>query len=482
MEIDSSALTETQKQKVQKLVQLLDVLQKSKDHHQREDALTLINNLLSGSDATQLLNTKEVKPYLFEGLKHLQTDVGRLALIAFMKCAENPNSLGIMDDQNVLNVFLETVKSSNIGIADQIAEIFKKISIHSNGLRILFHNNSVSEFKKLISSNETVKFRILDLFASVSSISKEAFQYCESNSFLQEIVSTVETSEVLQQLNGIELLQKVVASHEGVLFLEKTNTFARLVSILNAEDPLISLIRPRIINFFGNLAVRGEFQAGYIDKLNLLPVLKKILDEGSQEEQGSVIASLGQIGSNAVGLVLLSKNQTLIEDYLHYINVETDLRIGLLHSLAFLLKTIAKIPNFNSSTILQPLLENIKDRKGRHGAISMIIMPLLRQPFTELRYASLDFISALVLHRFGLQMMLQYPGFYEHITNRSAEETKTGKEWQYTIIQNMVLTIEHNQDIIERSKWNELSRYLKDGVFYIKAESRPEYATKEGGS
>ena len=57
-------------------------------------------------------------------------------------------------------------------------------------------------------------------------------------------------------------------------------------------------------------------------------------------------------------------------------------------------------------------------------------------------------------------------GFYEMITNRSFEDTKVGKEWQYTIIQNMVQTLSTFPQLDNQNqKRNDLVRYLKGGTF-----------------
>jgi hypothetical protein len=70
----------------------------------------------------------------------------------------------------------------------------------------------ISQLKKGVNISETVKFRVFDLFASISAISLEAFQLCETNGCLQEIVATIQSDDFLQQLNVIELLDKVKIS------------------------------------------------------------------------------------------------------------------------------------------------------------------------------------------------------------------------------------------------------------------------------
>lgn len=62
--------------------------------------------------------------------------------------------------------------------------------------------------------NESVKFRILDTIATISSYSPEVFKLCESNGFLNDIVNELDTQDVLIKLNVIELLDKVLFFEE----------------------------------------------------------------------------------------------------------------------------------------------------------------------------------------------------------------------------------------------------------------------------
>jgi hypothetical protein len=123
----------------------------------------------------------------------------------------------------------------------------------------------ISQLKKGMNINETVKFRVFDLFASISALSLEAFQLCETNGCLQDIVAAIQSDDVLQQLNVIELLEKVqissykltnkiISTHEGSSFLEHGGTLQKLANIISSEDPLVVLLVPRVILFMGTLA------------------------------------------------------------------------------------------------------------------------------------------------------------------------------------------------------------------------------------
>ena len=60
--------------------------------------------------------------------------------------------------------------------------------------------------------------------------------------------------------------------------------------------------------------------------------------------------------------------------------------------------------------------------------------------------------------------------------NRSTEGEKLGKEWKFTVIQTMVGTLTKNTSLIDSTRLRELQLYLKQGIFYVKAENKLEVA------
>jgi len=167
---------------------------------------------------------------------------------------------------------------------------------------------------------------------------------------------------------------------------------------------------PRIIKFFGQLALKGDFEVSLIEKNNCLIGIKKAL-EGKFEEQESAITSIGQIGSLPSGLILIS-NANLINHYVDFLNKEGDLRICSFHSIAFLLTNIIK---FDKTQQIQKLLQNLVleiPTRRTIQTIVHIVMPLFSNPFPDLRYSLFDCLNGLSYHDWGLKEELNYPGFF----------------------------------------------------------------------
>jgi len=476
MDIEQPIVTDTQKQKISKIVQLLGTIQNARTSDEADDAMILINNMLNGNDALILLNSKEIKPFLYEGLKHLGSDVGRLALLAFQKCAEDPQSISVLDDQLVLDTFVETIKSGTVAAADRVVSIFKKMANFPAGLKILFHTSQISSFKKLLQANETVKFRILDMFCSIAVLSNDAFEYCRSSSFLQDIISTVASEDVLQLMNGIELVERLLLTEKGVLFLETSGTLAQLFKDLKANDPFL---KPRIISFFGQFSSQGGKSIEFIKENKLLPILLDSLLEGSYEAKAASIVAISRIASTLEGLKTIFSDGKLMAEYLDFVNDTTDLQHAFLHSFADAMHNQAKNSSTESEQLWQNICGHFKNRQGAVEPVLKIVVPYIRQPIVERKFAVFDLLSALAEYKFGVVALMEYPGLYEHVTNREVENSKLGKEWQYSIVQKMVKTIEKNPDVVSRHVYNELMQYLKGGVFYVKGTSVAEIATRD---
>jgi len=141
-------------------------------------------------------------------------------------------------------------------------------------------------------------------------------------------------------------------------------------------------------------------------------------------------------------------------------------------------KKISKVSTPEADSLLQTLLQEIPS-KGTKKHLLPLIMTMMNQPFSELRYAVYDVLTGLASSLWGVEKELQYPGFYEWLTNRKSEDTKAGKEWKYTIVQVIVQTLKTTtQQLLDKPKFNELLRYLKSGVFWVDAEATLEIKTQ----
>lgn len=262
------------------------------------------------------------------------------------------------------------------------------------------------------------------------------------------------------------------------MYLQEHNVFSTLVSLINSDDPLASFLQPRVIRFFGSLSTKGDIGITIIEKNNVLQILNKIFESSSKDSKDAILTAIGYIGGSERGILLVNSSN-IWNEYTYHLFMEDELRIVALHSLGHLLVNLSK-QNVSSSTMemVRKLVMNFPSRFGGFTNIVDVVMPLLKTPFPELRNASFDVLNGLSSFVWGVQILMNYPGYFEYITNRGTETTKGGKEWKWTIIQSTVKTVEKDHTALDITRFKELELYVKLGAFYFKAENQVEVGEK----
>ena len=103
------------------------------------------------------------------------------------------------------------------------------------------------------------------------------------------------------------------------------------------------------------------------------------------------------------------------------------------------------------------------------GFIS-VAMTIAKQPFPDLRYASLSFLLSVSRWKWGQKEMKGCPGFVEYLLDRKTEGDKKGKEMKYDIIRTMAES-PYCEETMEGPVYLKLKQYVREGPFYVVTES-----------
>jgi len=98
-----------------------------------------------------------------------------------------------------------------------------------------------------------------------------------------------------------------------------------------------------------------------------------------------------------------------------------------------------------------------------------------KQTLEELRIVSFAIMQKMALHPWGQTEMTISREFIDYILNRSTETTKLGKEWKFMIIQTLVKA-PNAENIISSNIFDRLTRYLREGPFYMRNEAAVAFA------
>ena len=99
-----------------------------------------------------------------------------------------------------------------------------------------------------------------------------------------------------------------------------------------------------------------------------------------------------------------------------------------------------------------------------------VAMAIAKQPFPDLRYASLGFLLSVSRWGWGQREMGACPGFVEYLLDRKTESEKKGKEMKYEIIRTMAESSDC-EEIMGGPLYLKLKEYVSEGPFYVFTES-----------
>lgn len=93
------------------------------------------------------------------------------------------------------------------------------------------------------------------------------------------------------------------------------------------------------------------------------------------------------------------------------------------------------------------------------------VLDYCRNPFPDIRFASIKLLSAICNHNWGIQALIDTAGFVEHLLDRRVDFDKEVKQEKFLLIR--VLS---NSGKFDASTAAELKRYVNEGAFYVTGE------------
>jgi len=283
------------------------------------------------------------------------------------------------------------------------------------------------------------------------------------------------STDLLHKMAVIELIDKIAQSKHGAPNVLQSGTLDSLkATLLDKEDPGFSLLVGSTLQLFSTLARNGypDVVVGFFD------TIREFLNSNDQTCVERAISLIGALGSTVPGISALLSNKPLLKEWFEYMGSTVALyRLSLLHALAELLTC----PDHELTLEVYKIEDCGWDGKSS-GEVMQSLTKYLDQPFNELRYAVFSVIKSLVLHPWGVKSVFALPTFIGFLVNRNSETTKVGKEWKFAVIQTVVenQATNHADQVLGDDAFSHLSRYLTEGVFYVRAEQATSIASRSG--
>lgn len=404
-------------------------------------------------------------------------DVVRSLVLHEIFCiVSNPQKLPLLlKDVNLLVAVINRIGDDNLVVANCAMRIMKEIGKNPNGLQILYTGELLRSFARLLVKNDTISFRIYEIVVDVAKSSKEGLEASAQSGFLNSLFDVLENEDILLQINALEILTELALTEEGLNYLEQQEVIRKFVQKITQanENPLSNLLIPGLMKFFGNVARYwpNEIFSKYPI---VVSALFEVIESGDQTILGVALDTLGHVSTRVEGKYALQALGDAMPCALKKIadiiqRMPTALRIRGLNNLALILD-VQKTEQDNRILSLTKSWFNsmCDDPMG-------MILALCRQPFADIRQASLEVMAVVASQVWGQEYISSYPGLVEFLLDRNVESFKECKEAKYAIVKQLA---EAEQDVFDANIMQRFVEFVTQGPHYV--ETNTEVAV-EGG-
>lgn len=188
---------------------------------------------------------QQYKQPLILGILHQITCVRELSLSRLIAAI---NSNYVQPVKDFINVLVnQGIPNDHLNVASFAIKSLTAIArCDNNGLNFIFDEDVISDIQKLDWNNDTLRFRIYELFIMILSISHQAMTLSINTGILNKMIHELESHDPLLRMNCIELLIQLQQASSGWTFLQNFNVLHTLNNLLvNAiKDPLSSFTVP----------------------------------------------------------------------------------------------------------------------------------------------------------------------------------------------------------------------------------------------
>ncbi|XP_027470809.1 26S proteasome non-ATPase regulatory subunit 5 isoform X2 [Zalophus californianus] len=350
----------------------------------------------------------------------------------------------------------------------QAIKSLSRISLTQAGLEALFESNLLDDLKRVMKTNDIVRYRVYELIVEISSVSPESLTYCTTSGLVTQLLRELTGEDVLVRATCIEMVTSLAYTHHGRQYLAQEGVIDQISNIIVGadSDPFSSFYLPGFVKFFGNLAIMDSPQ----QICERYPVFVEKVFEMTESQDptmiGVAVDTIGILGSNVEGKQVLQKTGTRFERLLMKIgyqakNASTELKIRCLDSISSIFYILPE----------QQTDDLLRMTESWFSSLSRDPLELFRgisnQPFPELHCAALKVFTAIANQPWAQKLMFNSPGFVEYVMDRSVEHDKASKDAKYELVKALANS-KTIAEIFGNPNYLRLRTYLSEGPYYVK--------------
>lgn len=398
-----------------------------------------------------------------QGLNHPSEAVREFCLRQVDRCVQTFSGLiTVIESSDLLNFVIRSLSDSNMGCAKVACSILVCIGKYPDGLALLLDKTHQAEFEELMIKNDTVRFRVYDLFVKIVECNPGVFS--QLRPLFNKMANEINSDDVLLQMNCVELLTDVISiGKSGFNLPEECGVSKKLYDILKSPEsnPLSSLLIPVTIKFFGFLSAKEPHFV-----LERYPMFFDFIFNCIISNDHSLTAisldTIGTIGLSNDGLRVLfqteSRHNILAKIGSCLQSSEEQLKTHCLDCLASLFT--------HDNTSDKNILDLIHILYSKLAANPLdLLFTVLKQPFHDVRRSSFRTFHSLVGYQWMLEDMKNIPGFVEYLLDRRTENEKECQELKYEVVKKMSIS-PYITSVFDKPSVLKLKQFVREGPFY----------------
>ncbi|KAG5670347.1 hypothetical protein PVAND_000621 [Polypedilum vanderplanki] len=392
--------------------------------------------------------------------------------IAIRKLQKDCNEISKFVPKSTILLIINCLKSPQVQIGPPSIELLENFLSNEflDDADIKRELNSCTEVNQ-----SEIKCRIYDVAVALAS---KGFSYFEKTRFiLEKIINELNTndSDILLQMNLLEILQGLCAQDYGLNYLEEKGVLqnlARKIQTLN-ENPLISLLIPSLMKFFSTVA------SAFPQKIynNYSPLIDLLFECLMNDEDSTLFyAALDTLGSiTKYDDGKRSMDATFGEQICHVLskiyqsitNYPSEIKVRAFQCLENVFYTDDNEPiNNQIAYISRKWLQSIFATPNSFSTL----LNYCNMPFDDILLSAFSFLKSIVKHEFGQKKVAETGGFFEFLLNRKPGTIFEVKQKRYEVIEILAKSNEFNANQIAL-----FNKYVREGPNFVEPMSQIDF-------
>lgn len=440
-------------------------------------------------------------PYARSGLEANSPSTRRMTCLGVSKLLErfgdNEVAVEALLANDLVLPLLKAITDGDANVASAVAEAVQNLAKTSLGIDLLFTGKGTVAghlMELALHGSSLVRIRIFSVIAFLFKHSKQAVPAIKESGILGVLELELSNgSDVLAQMNALELLHEIAVTPDGARFLTDGGLLQQLVSIMgsNRVDALVRsqsiMIGARLISPEGPLSSLVSKEDG-LKIVKIIDTFLRTLEGSESREMEAAIDALGRIGMSKLGAELLFQSSPPVAQHIVQVaftrkgGSEQLVGIHALASVAGSERTEGPVLSEQAEVSLKDLIFTELERLSK-WSLSDLVHWLLEQAY-EMRLAAYRLIVPLAARSWFLLNICSNKDIVNFLTDPHVEQAKEGMEWRHSCCVAISSSLGTSGHIIDSSLHEVLEKFqaaVIRGPYFTreKPEAQPLVVTQE---